>query len=285
MPNIFVAGQNRVLETLARNDANRRLEEDRLRREQIDSENRTDRDRSFKLQERQLDSLDTDRDERRAETARVNDANLEGKARAEANAKALAGLMDAYDAAKTPEERRQIGMRIINSGGKVLDETKPIEVSAGSTLVDPNTHKPIYTAPNRPLATPASEKDDPSLPLGTKRWIEQIASQAPSIEDARQWLSKGWAQASAAHPRQELGKAAAYLTTLYPSDMGGVRAPMGGAPEGAAPAGAPPVAAAPKSDVPPAVAAALANEPDNPQIQLSDGSVWAKQGSTITRVR
>lgn len=299
MPNIFSAGRNALLDTLAQREATRMLGEDRARRDRLDEEGRLDRVKQRELQDRQITSLDEDRDARRAlgEQA-ANDKAAEAKAKADERA-ARAAALDAYTTAiQAGDEKaaRLAGAKLINLGGEMLPDSKPMVVGAGSTVYDQDSGKAIYTAPNRPTATPASEKDDPKLPIGTKRWIESISQQAPTIEEARSWLNKGWNETLKAHPRQELGKAVDYLDGLYSNEFG-VKTPLGGAPApggrasgaGAAGGGAPqpppaaPPAAAPGGDVPPAVQQALASEPEGTEAQQRDGTVWVKRGNAIVR--
>ena len=247
--NVWSAGQDALLSTIARRDAERRLEEDRARRDRLDTEAFADRQRQREIQEAGIRSLDEDRDERR-KLATEERGEKAAKAKREAlNAAQIGELLDAYDAATTPEEKHAVGIKILNAGGKYTPPPRaaapqrPISVSPGATLLDPVTKKPFYTAPERPEKPSARSKDDPNLPQGTKAWIESISQRGVPIEQARAELSQGWAQQRAAHPNADLAAAASYLMKLYPADTGSSGTPR--VPLGTAPAPETPQAAAP----------------------------------------
>lgn len=246
MPNIFGAGRRSLLETLAQRDADRMLMEDRARRGRLDEENRLDRQKDRELRDKQITSMDEDRDARAKVLEQAGKDRSDAAAAKAAEQKSKADALDAYTAAiQSGDEAaaRVAGAKLLNLGGHMLPEPKgPIEVSPGSSLYDPKSGKSVYTAPERTPKPSAAEKDDPSLPLGTKRWLESIAQQAPTVEEGRQWLNQGWQGTLKDHPKQELAKAVKYLDSLYTTEFG-VKTPIGGAPaaggraSGAGPAG------------------------------------------------
>jgi hypothetical protein len=232
--NVWSAGQDALLGFLAERDAKKRLAEDRARRDRLDTESAADRDRQRGIQEENLRVQREDREERRAETKRLNDeriATSEAKRKQDETTRALVQEMMHPN---TPPERKQaIGFELdrLNVSPTLIDkylnpksDTKPVvrinprtgkvetigEAPAGAHFVqepkpaaDPNAPKPV--------------KDDPRLPRGARQWIESIAQRGVPIEQARTELSQGWGQQRAAHPNAELAEAAAYLTKMYPT--------------------------------------------------------------------
>lgn len=250
--NVWSAGQDALLDTIARRDAERRLEEDRARRDRIDQEALADRDRQRGIQEGQLRSIDEDRDERRR---MAGEAAAEKKAAGQAaalNAEQIGELLDAYDAAQSPEEKHSIGLKILNAGGKYQAPPRPV-TAPRDPIADHLAKKKIDQQFKEPSAA-KGPKDNPSLPNGAKVWIESIAQRGIPLEQARNELSRGWGQQRQAHPGAELAAAADYLTKLYPTApdpmAAAPRAPLGAPPaeETAAAAVAPPAAQPPAQD-------------------------------------
>lgn len=228
MQNVWGAGQDALLGFLADRDAKRRLEEDRSRRDQLDAESFADRQRAREIQEGQLRSVDEDRRERRAaaESAARLKAQQEQQITEALNVFAntdahppeavrrAAAVLDRHKVdpralkSLNPQTEMQPIMRVNPRTGKVEQIG---EAPKGARVV----MEPAPPAPEKPLA---SERDDPSLPRGTKAWIESLAQRGISLTEARNELSQGWARQRAAHPRAELVAASDYLTKLYPTD-------------------------------------------------------------------
>lgn len=221
--NVWSAGQDALLGFLAERDAMNRLDEDRARRDRLDAENAADRQRGREIQDAQLRSIDEDRDERRRMAGDVAKAKQAEAAAAAARTAQMGELLDAYDAAKTPEEKQAIGTRILTAGGKLAPEPR---AKPRDPLADYEAKKKIDQKYAKPEAGAKGPKDDPRLPMGTKKWIESISQRGATIEDARTELSRGWQQQLAAHPNADLAQASLFLNRLYPNGQ-----PLGTAPE------------------------------------------------------
>jgi hypothetical protein len=228
---IFSAGRDALLEGVARRDATRRMEEDRALERALIDERRASQNRDFGLRERQLTSLDEDRDERRRLQEAAAQREQSEAASVQAAAAARAAALDRYTEAVRANDEQAMkitGLELLNLGGKTLPDAPkpaPFTLSPGQARFGPDGKRIASVAP-RPDAVPAGMKDDPALPLGTKRWIEELA-QTPgmTIEDARKWLSNGWQGQLQSHPRALLPKAVDYLNSMFPSE-GGLRTPL-----------------------------------------------------------
>lgn len=255
---VFAAGQDAMLGFLAERDAVKRLNEDRARRDRLDAEEAADRARGRDIQEENLRNQREDRAERLAETKRINNERIAASEAKRKQDEAVQGLVKEMLDPNTPQERKQaIGFELdrLQVSPSLIDKylnpkatTKPVfgvDPHAGTVrqFGEVPVDAQVVNIP-RPAGAggPKPPKDDPRLPMGTKRWIESISQRGVPLEEARTELSRGWGQQTSAHPNADLGEAAAFLQKLYPTDSMGQRSPMGGgAPvgEAAAPAPAP----------------------------------------------
>ncbi len=259
MQNIFVGGTDELLQTLAQREAMRLMAEDRARRDRLDQETRSDRDRQYQFQQDQLKSIDDDRTERRE--AATAASNIEDQKRF-----ALQAAVDAYRNATTPEEKAkwretlemEHGIRFpaeqkkTGSWRTTVKDGKPVDVFMEEP--EPGTELPHYEKPDKP-ATPekpdARAKDDPTFPRGAKQWVDEMIGLGNPLGATLETITKGWAQQQAAHPNADLGKALEYVKKFYDSqDLSGTSllkrgapaapaAPASGRASGAGPVGAP----------------------------------------------
>lgn len=66
---------------------------------------------------------------------------------------------------------------------------KPIEVPQGGTLIDPNTQKPVYSAPDRPVSVPAGgELIDPSSGKVVAQGNPKVATETFQDKEYQAWL-------------------------------------------------------------------------------------------------
>lgn len=240
--NPFAAGTDALFDYLAEREERRMLMEDRERRAQLDREAKEKSDAQLALQRDQLGSLERDRQERAAATKRDDD-------RAAADQKAIDDhIAIVMDPTKTEAERRAAGMWLdqknvdpnrIERAITGKDPTKKVHVVDANGRVVRTIEMGMqdqYQELPRPAAgpqTPVSHRDDPSIPDGTKRWLDTIAARGVDEDTAMAELNKGWNQQLAAHPRAELASAAAYLKKFYGNGGGafeGNTQPSGGAP-------------------------------------------------------
>lgn len=302
--NVWSAARDEMLDFLTERESRQRQEEDRARVLKQQEVENAQRDRQLKVSEGQLSSIEKDRAERQRDQDKAQTIAEQQRVR-------LGELLDAYDAATTEDQKYDIGVKIINSGGKL----PPAKRTPPRDPVADHRAKRLFDIAN-PLPTkePASHRDDPDLPRGVTDWIDSIAQRGGvSIAQAREELSKGWKQQKSAHPRASLGKAAAYLNSVFPASDAPFdqtpRTSLAGAPRSDAPQAALPGAES-KSDVTPAPAPAevkfnvkaaeagpaatvnpnaaadgpvppevenvLRNLPVGKQVPLSDGSVWGR---------
>lgn len=258
--NVWSAGQDALLNTLATRDAARRLQEDRDRRDRLDQEVAADRARQREIQEGTLRSVEEDRVERRRMAGEQVAAK---KAEQEANTakqREIDAALQTFATAQDPQEKMR--------AAAVLDKYK-VSPSALRDLQKPSTKSVFGVDPRsgsvrqfgevpigaqvinipKPDGPAAGPKDDPRLPQGTKAWIESIAQRGVPIEKAREELSMGWAQQRAAHPHADLAAAAQHLQRLYMPDGMGGRSPIGSPQPGGE---VPPAAPTPEAAAPPA---------------------------------
>jgi hypothetical protein len=293
--NTWGVGQDALLGFLANRDAKQRLEEDRARRDRLDVEAQQDRQRQRDIQEGQLRSISEDRNERRDILA-ADRADRDAKAKREQAEAAQRGeLLDAYDAAQTPEEKYAIGVRLVNAGGKLPPAPKPTTTPV--MRVNPRTgqmenigeapygsHFVQEPAPKEPKAA-AGPKDDPGLPNGVKSYIDSLTQKADAqgnlytTEQALDELARTAPQLRAAHPSLDMGKVSRYAKAIFPKTekdpLGQPVARKAPVPTSGTPApnaGAP----APKAPAADQQVSALLGSAKPGKYTLTDGSVWLK---------
>jgi len=153
MQSIFAAGSDMIRQMVAEREADRMIREDRARREQLDADARANRAEDVAFRDRQLKSVDDDRDEAR----RIANVNAELKKKNDTDRDAA---IQAYMTATTPEERERARV--------ILEARHGVHIEAPPKPVAPTTHtvapggalvgadgKVIYQAP--PAATKTSK--------------------------------------------------------------------------------------------------------------------------------
>jgi len=226
--NIWSAGQDALLNALAQRDAARQLDEEKARQARLDEENRQDRAALRAYQQKQFESLDEDRDERRrlaAETAKAKTADTEEKG---ARERLRQDAIYAYSHAKTPEEKaraREVLELQFEMKFQAPAEKKPEWISD----VDPKTGKERktyrvakegetitpYRAPRAEPRGDPRERDDPTFPSGPKAWVDNMIALGNPLEDTVSTIVRGWPQQRQYNPRADLGKAIEYVKKFY----------------------------------------------------------------------
>jgi hypothetical protein len=168
---VFAAGQDALLQDLARRDAAKVAEEDRQR--QIDSEQETSglRQRQIGLQERQVAGQEADR------AARISSAEQEVQADAQAKAE-FDALIQAYVTAEPDSpEQKSAAIKLTKFGAKLPEEPKDTILSAGQVKLGPD-NKPVASAPFAPRQGP-----QPKVPDVPTNIMRQIFALPKSVKD------------------------------------------------------------------------------------------------------
>jgi len=263
--NPWSAGIAAFEESVARRSADRRTEEDRARRMQIDDENRQDRRWGRSIAERQLQSQDADR----VRTDQIREDDL--VARREAGA-AIAAEKEAQRVAR--------GQAIDAFKAAVLSGDKKAEQAAGLVLLEFGITPPRSAAGRAPVTQggyvwedkdgvyvrgamvadkPAADRDNPNLPTGFKQELDWFTRNGKTIEEAKAEVARKWNAGEYAerYPKATAGEAMRYLEGTYDKDALGNYAPMArpgaGAPPPPPPGGDAPAAGSPPAEAPTAV--------------------------------
>lgn len=287
--NVWSAGQDALLGFLANRDAKQRLEEDRARRDRLDVEAQQDRQRQRDIQEGQLRSIDEDRQERRS-ILQQDRTDREAKAtREQAEAEERGRLLDAYDAAQSPEERYAIGVRLVNAGGKLPPEPKPttspvMRVNPRTGTVEQIGTAPVGAkfvnepAPKEPKAT--GPKDNAALPNGVKAYLDSFATKtdaqgnAYTQEQALEEVSRVARELRQAHPSLDMGKVSNYVKAVVPkTEKDALGQPVPRKVSAPASPSTPSGSKAPAAD---AQVSSLLKSANPGKYTLTDGSVWLK---------
>ncbi len=237
--NVWSAGRDEMLKTLAARDAQSRLEEEQRRRAAADESAAAARTEQLGLQRRNTEALEG---ERAARTAEIERGTTEKTAKEE-KVRKLIGVVT--DKALDQSVRDAAGLELDAMGvapnalkafvTQPKPEMKPVmRIGRDGKMsqigeAPPGAHFSTEPAPRVPRAPAAGPKQDPTLPAGVTAWIDSIGQRGVPIEAARAELSKGWRQQVASHPRAQLSDAAKYLDSLYPKDALGQRENIFGA--------------------------------------------------------
>jgi hypothetical protein len=232
MQNAFAAGQDALLNFLAKRDAQQRLMEDRARRSELDAQEASFKQQQLANQGRQLDETAAYRQDQidslaagRAASADAAKAGADSKRQAAEEALAPKARLEAIvaDESADPNLRKAAQFKLlgitptadVQTGRDHMAEANSRMAGSLATSIEMLNRRNELSQTNR-----EASKDSPSLPTGTKDWINSLAGKP--IEAARAELQAGWRQQRAAHPHADLAEAAKYLDSLYTqeSDIG-----------------------------------------------------------------
>jgi hypothetical protein len=258
MQNIFSAGQDSMLDFLAKRDLDQQKTYDR-------EDARADKQRSFENQERQLANaeLNTQFNQERL-TAQDAEKVTERKAKDDRVANLIKVVTDGNAA---PEVRQQAGLQLDALGvsasaiGGVLNPKPEKPTSNPVMRVNPRTGKveqigeaPVGAhfvqepAPPKPTKDPNAVKDNANLPQGVVDYLDTFltkdhgGSKPYTLDEAYAEVSGNWGKLKAAHPHLDAGAVKTYLLKSFPQDqMTGVRhgTVVNGQPPSATPANVP----------------------------------------------